>query len=113
LSASFLRALPLCLKSVGLPQNRRLDVPEHHVSRNESACPHLERQHPRRGALPTDAEAAVRHLVLPVGASMLVDDIADRIAIARPDELDGIVKDMWVDPAILILQFYHGGCDGG
>jgi hypothetical protein len=28
---------------------------------------------------------------------MLVDDIADRIAIARPDELDGIVKDMWVD----------------
>jgi hypothetical protein len=28
---------------------------------------------------------------------MLVDDIADRIAIACLDELDGIVKDMWVD----------------
>jgi hypothetical protein len=28
---------------------------------------------------------------------MHVDDIADRIAIARPDELDWIVKDMWVD----------------
>jgi hypothetical protein len=28
---------------------------------------------------------------------MLVDDIADRIAIACPDELDGIVRDMWVD----------------
>jgi hypothetical protein len=28
---------------------------------------------------------------------MLIDDIADRIAIACPDELDGIIKDMWVD----------------
>ena len=28
---------------------------------------------------------------------MLVDDIADRIAIACPDEIDGIVRDMWVD----------------
>jgi hypothetical protein len=28
---------------------------------------------------------------------MLADDIADRIAIACPDELDGIVRDMWVD----------------
>jgi hypothetical protein len=28
---------------------------------------------------------------------MLVDDIADRIAAACPDELDGIVRDMWVD----------------
>jgi hypothetical protein len=28
---------------------------------------------------------------------MLVDDIADRIAIACPGELDGIIKDMWVD----------------
>jgi hypothetical protein len=28
---------------------------------------------------------------------MLVDDIADRIAIACPDELDAIVRDMWVD----------------
>jgi hypothetical protein len=29
--------------------------------------------------------------------SMLADDIADRIAIACPGELDGIIKDMWVD----------------
>jgi hypothetical protein len=28
---------------------------------------------------------------------MLADDIADRIAIACPAELDGIVRDMWVD----------------
>jgi hypothetical protein len=28
---------------------------------------------------------------------MLAGDIADRIAIATPDELDGIVRDMWVD----------------
>ena len=28
---------------------------------------------------------------------MHVDDIADRIAIARPDELDWIIRDMWVD----------------
>ena len=28
---------------------------------------------------------------------MLVDDIADRIAIACPVEIDGIVRDMWVD----------------
>ena len=28
---------------------------------------------------------------------MLVDDIADRIAIACPDEIDTIIKDMWVD----------------
>ena len=28
---------------------------------------------------------------------MLADDIADRIAIACPDEIDGIIKDMWVD----------------
>jgi hypothetical protein len=31
------------------------------------------------------------------GASMLADDIADRIAIACPGELDGIIRDMWVD----------------
>jgi hypothetical protein len=30
---------------------------------------------------------------------MHVDDIADRIAIARPDELDHIVRDMWTDHA--------------
>src|ERR1700730_19082343 len=29
--------------------------------------------------------------------SLLADDIADRIAIACPGELDGIIKDMWVD----------------
>jgi hypothetical protein len=29
--------------------------------------------------------------------SMLADDIADRIAIACPGELDGIIRDMWVD----------------
>ena len=29
--------------------------------------------------------------------STLADDIADRIAIACPGELDGIIKDMWVD----------------
>ena len=28
---------------------------------------------------------------------MHVDDIADRIAIARPDELDWIIRDMWAD----------------
>jgi hypothetical protein len=28
---------------------------------------------------------------------MLVDDIADQIAIARLDELDWIIRDMWVD----------------
>jgi hypothetical protein len=28
---------------------------------------------------------------------MLVDDIADRIALACPGEIDGIIKDMWVD----------------
>ena len=28
---------------------------------------------------------------------MLVDDIADRIAIACPGEIDGIIRDMWVD----------------
>jgi hypothetical protein len=28
---------------------------------------------------------------------MFADDIADRIAIACPDELDGIVRDMWAD----------------
>jgi hypothetical protein len=32
-----------------------------------------------------------------MGISMLADDIADRIAIAYPDEIDGIIKDMWVD----------------
>ena len=30
---------------------------------------------------------------------MLVDDIADRIAIACPAEIDAIIKDMWADPA--------------
>ena len=29
--------------------------------------------------------------------SMLADDLADRIAIACPGELDGIIRDMWVD----------------
>src|ERR1700730_7589673 len=29
--------------------------------------------------------------------SLLADDIADRIAIACPGELDGIIRDMWVD----------------
>ena len=28
---------------------------------------------------------------------MLVDDIADRIVIACPDESDAIVRDMWTD----------------
>jgi hypothetical protein len=28
---------------------------------------------------------------------MLIDDIADRIAIAYPAEIDGIIKNMWVD----------------
>jgi hypothetical protein len=28
---------------------------------------------------------------------MLADDIADRIAIACPGEIDGIVRNMWVD----------------
>jgi hypothetical protein len=32
-------------------------------------------------------------------AGMLIDDIADRIAIARLDELDEIVRSMWVDHA--------------
>ena len=35
---------------------------------------------------------------------MHVDDIADRIAIARPDELDWIVKDMWADHANGLLS---------
>ena len=30
---------------------------------------------------------------------MLVDDIADRIAIACPAEIDAIIKDMWADQA--------------
>jgi hypothetical protein len=47
----------------------------------------------RRGSLPADVEEAASV----EGASMLADDIADRIAIACPGELDGIVKDMWVD----------------
>jgi hypothetical protein len=33
----------------------------------------------------------------PSAAWSLADDIADRITIASPAELDGIVKDMWVD----------------
>jgi hypothetical protein len=33
----------------------------------------------------------------PSAAWSLADDIADRIAAACPDELDGIVKDMWCD----------------
>jgi hypothetical protein len=35
---------------------------------------------------------------------MLADDIADRIAIARSDELDWIVKDMWADHASGLLS---------
>jgi Helix-turn-helix domain len=47
------------------------------------------------GALPT-SEATDE--TLPTGASTLADDIADRIAASgHPAELDGIVRDMWVD----------------
>jgi hypothetical protein len=95
---SFLRALPFCLKSVGLPATGGQNGPEH-VSRHAPTCPHLrhlagvEQLYQRRGSLPADVEEAGSV----EGASMLADDIADRIAIACPGELDGIIKDMWVD----------------
>jgi hypothetical protein len=53
----------------------------------------VEQLYQRRGSLPADVEEAGSV----VGASMLADDIADRIAIAFPGEIDGIIKDMWVD----------------
>jgi hypothetical protein len=53
----------------------------------------VEQLYQRRGSLPADVEEAGSA----EGASMLADDIADRIAIACPGELDGIIKDMWVD----------------
>jgi hypothetical protein len=53
----------------------------------------VEQLYQRRGSLPADVEEAGSV----EGASMLADDIADRIAIACPGELDGIIKDMWVD----------------
>jgi hypothetical protein len=53
----------------------------------------VEQLYERRGSLPADVEEAGSV----EGASMLADDIADRIAIACPGELDGIIKDMWVD----------------
>jgi hypothetical protein len=48
---------------------------------------------------PTRAVAATRtpEFDHPSAAWSLADDIADRIAIACPDEIDGIVRDMWVD----------------
>jgi hypothetical protein len=66
------------LPEIGRPSgNWRPDEPRY-ISRNAPVCPYL------------------RHLVFSREASMLVDDIADRIAIACPDEIDGIVRDMWV-----------------
>jgi hypothetical protein len=53
----------------------------------------VEQLYQRRGSLPADVEEAGSV----EGASMLADDIADRIAIACPGELDGIIRDMWVD----------------
>jgi hypothetical protein len=53
----------------------------------------MEQLYQRRGSLPADVEEAGSV----EGASMLADDIANRIAIACPGELDGIIKDMWVD----------------
>jgi Protein of unknown function (DUF1403) len=50
------------------------------------------------GARSTVVSLVPRH-GLPMEAGMLVNDIADRIAIACPDELDGIIKDMWVECA--------------
>jgi hypothetical protein len=48
---------------------------------------------------PTRAVAATRtpEFDHPSATWSLADDIADRIAAACPDELDGIVRDMWVD----------------
>jgi hypothetical protein len=98
MQAPFCAALPLCLKSVGLLAIGGQNGPEH-VSRHAPACPHLRRLagvkqlYQRRGSLPADVEEAGSV----EGASMLADDIADRIAIACPVELDGIIKDMWLD----------------
>src|SRR5580704_1607193 len=98
MQAPFCATLSLCLKSVGLPAIGGQNGPEH-VSRHASTCPHLrrlagvEQLYQRRGSLPADVEEAGSV----EGASMLADDIADRIAIACPGELDGIIKDMWVD----------------
>jgi hypothetical protein len=68
MQAPFCAALSLCLKSVGRPAIGGLMNRDTLPGTNLHAC-----------------------------TSMLADDIADRIAIARPDELDGIIKDMWVD----------------
>jgi hypothetical protein len=98
MQAPFCAALPLCLKSVGLLAIGGQNGPKH-VSRHAPTCPHLrrlagvEQLYQRRGSLPADVEEAGSV----EGASMLADDIADRIAIACPGELDGIIKDMWVD----------------
>jgi hypothetical protein len=37
---------------------------------------------------------------------MLADDIADRITIATPDELDGIVRDIWTDHTHGLLSLF-------
>src|ERR1700760_1975947 len=68
MQAPFCAALSLCLKSVGLPAIGGLMNRDTLPGTNPCAC-----------------------------TSMLADDIADRIAIACPGELDGIIKDMWVD----------------
>ena len=89
----------LALPEIGRPSvNGGQNGPEH-VSRHAPTCSDLrrlagvEQLYQRRGSLPADVEEAGSV----EGASMLADDIADRIAIACPGELDGIIKDMWVD----------------
>jgi hypothetical protein len=77
----------LCLELVGLPAaNRRSNVHQSNARLDGAA---------NVKALPV--VCLVPWPGLPMGASMLADDIADRIAIACPRELDGIIKDMWVD----------------
>jgi hypothetical protein len=97
MQAPFCAALPLCQKSVGLPAIGGQNGPEH-VSRHAPTCPHLrrlagvEQLYQRRGSLPADVEEAGSV----GGASMLADDIADRIALAgHPAEIDELVKEVW------------------
>jgi hypothetical protein len=62
-------------------------------ARTYAALAGVEQLYERRGSLPADVEEAGSV----EGAGVLADDIADRLAIATPAEIDGIVRNMWVD----------------
>jgi hypothetical protein len=77
-SKPFLGMAKLCPTSVGLPAAAGGKMFTDHSTRAIEAPRTSEFDHPS-------------------AAWSLADDIADRIAIAAPAELDGIVKDMWCD----------------